>query len=172
MILFVHQVEGVAPGLYCLVREARDLDALRDSFDAEFTWERVDQNLPLYLLRQGDLRSVAATVSCHQTIAADSAFSLGMLARFEPLVKEAPWLYPCLFWEAGMIGQILYLEAEEKGLRGTGIGCFFDDVMHEILNLKDHAWQDLYHFTIGAPVEDTRLQTLSSYHHISRSQEE
>jgi hypothetical protein len=78
------------------------------------------RTLPFYLLQQGDLRSVAATLSCHQAIAGDSAFSLGMLARFEPLLREAPWLYPWLFWESGMIGQVLYLEAEDKGLRGTG----------------------------------------------------
>jgi SagB-type dehydrogenase family enzyme len=166
LILFVHQVEGLAPGLYCLVRDARDLDVLQDSFEDEFNWKRVEQDLPLYLLQQDDLRTFAATASCHQAIAGDSAFSLGMLARFEPLVKEAPWLYPCLFWESGMIGQVLYLEAEEKGLRGTGIGCFFDDVMHEILSLEDHGWQDLYHFTIGTPREDTRLQTLPPYHHL------
>ena len=169
LILFVHRVEGLAPGLYCFVRDTRELNALRDGFSDEFTWERVEQDLPLYLLQQGDLKTVAATVSCHQAIAGDSAFSLAMLARFEPLLKEAPWLYPCLFWESGMIGQVLYLEAEEKGLRGTGIGCFFDDVMHRILGLKDHRWQDLYHFTIGAALEDTRLQTLPPYHHLQNS---
>ena len=36
-----------------------------------------------------------------------------------------------------MIGQVLYLEAEAVGLRGTGIGCFFDDGMHSLLGLKD-----------------------------------
>src|SRR3989338_3532668 len=61
------------------------------------------------------------------------------------------------FWETGMIGQVLYLEAEAHGVRGTGIGCFLDDPVHEILGLKDHTFQSLYHFTIGGPVEDARL---------------
>jgi len=26
-----------------------------------------------------------------------------------------------LFWEAGLLGQVLYLEAEAAGVRGTGI---------------------------------------------------
>jgi len=48
-------------------------------------------------------------------------------------------------------------------VRSTGIGCYFDDHMHEVLGLKDRKYQDLYHFTIGGPVEDIRLTTLPSY---------
>ena len=36
-------------------------------------------------------------------------------------------MYRRLFWECGLIGQVLYLEAEAAGVRGTGIGCFYDD---------------------------------------------
>jgi hypothetical protein len=62
-----------------------------------------------------------------------------------------------------MIGQLLYFEAEAAGLRSTGIGCFFDDAMHEVLGLEDRTFQDLYHFTLGGPVEDQRLTTLPAY---------
>ena len=48
-----------------------------------------------------------------------------------------------------MIGQVLYLEAEAAGARGTGIGCFYDDAVHELLGLVGHAWQSLYHFSMG-----------------------
>ena len=44
-----------------------------------------------------------------------------------------------------MVGQVLYLEAEAQGARGTGIGCFFDDAVHDILGLKDNTYQSLYH---------------------------
>jgi hypothetical protein len=62
-----------------------------------------------------------------------------------------------------MIGQVLYLEAEAAGLQGTGIGCFFDDPMHELLGLTGTGYQDLYHFTVGGAVEDNRLATLPAY---------
>ena len=62
-----------------------------------------------------------------------------------------------------MLGQVFYLEAEAAGLRGTGIGCFFDDPMHDLLGLKGERYQDLYHFTVGGPVEDARLTTLPAY---------
>ncbi len=168
LALFVHRVDGLAPGLYCLVRNAADLQTLRSNCNPEFVWDRAERGLPLYLLQPGDCRSFARTLSCHQAIAGDSAFSLGMLARFESLVSEAPWRYPWLFWEAGLIGQTLYLEAEALGFRGTGIGCYFDDLMHELLGLQDREWQDLYHFTIGAPVEDTRIQSKPPYHHLAK----
>jgi len=48
-----------------------------------------------------------------------------------------------------MIGQALYMGAEESGLRGCGIGCFFDEAVHSILGLKGWRYQDLYHFTVG-----------------------
>ncbi|MGH8651935.1 MAG: nitroreductase family protein [Gammaproteobacteria bacterium] len=81
---------------------------------------------------------------------------------------QSPWVYPRLFWETGLIGQVLYLEAEAADLRATGIGCFFDDAMHELLGLDDERWQSLYHFTIGGAVWDERLQTSAAYHHLER----
>ncbi|XP_074312593.1 uncharacterized protein LOC141648048 [Silene latifolia] len=36
-------------------------------------------------------------------------------------------MYPRLFWETGVLGQVLYLEAHAVGNSATGIGCFFDD---------------------------------------------
>ena len=61
---------------------------------------------------------------------------------------------------------MLYLEAEAAGVRGTGIGCYFDDSVHEILGLTDETFQSLYHFTVGTPLEDSRLQTLPAYAHL------
>ena len=63
-----------------------------------------------------------------QDIAGQGFFSLGMLARFEPALREkGASMYPRLFWETGLIGQVLYLEAHAFGVSATGIGCFFDD---------------------------------------------
>lgn len=85
-----------------------------------------------------------------------------MLADF-PVIDADPWRYRQLHWESGMIGQILYLEAEAAGLRGTGIGCFFDDTFHELLGISSHEFQSLYHFTVGKPLIDPRITTLPPY---------
>jgi hypothetical protein len=133
----------------------------------EFAWERpagCPDGLALYRLLTGDAREVAQQISCHQEIAAEGAFSLGMIADYEtPLRRYGAWFYRRLFWEAGLIGQVLYLEAEASGIRGTGIGCYFDDPMHSVLGLTDRRYQDLYHFTMGGPIEDPRLTTLPAY---------
>jgi hypothetical protein len=92
-----------------------------------------------------------------------------MLGRFEEVVTESPFRYRMLFREAGVIGQVLYLEAEGEGLRGTGIGCFFDDSVHELLGIAGRTYQDLYHFTVGAAVEDRRIASHPAYHHLSKS---
>jgi nitroreductase len=107
---------------------------------------------------------MANRLSCDQDIAEDGFFSLGMLARFEGSLREhGEWFYRRLFWECGMIGQMLYLEAEAIGVRGTGIGCFYDDPVHDVLGLKGRDWQSLYHFSMGLPVEDPRLTTEPGY---------
>ncbi len=165
--IFVHLVEGLDPGLYFLVRSPGQLVSLRESMKPEFTWQKPDgcpSTLPLYHLMSGDARAVAGQVSCGQQIAAQGAFSLGMIVDFEgPLRSDGAWSYRRFFWETGMIGQVLYLEAEAAGIRSTGIGCFFDDLVHEIFGFEGKKYQSLYHFTAGGPVEDTRLTTLPPY---------
>jgi nitroreductase len=163
LVLFVHRVTGLAPGLYLWLRDARHLEALRSAFEPGFVWKR-DEECPLFELKRADLREFSKTVCCHQAVASDGAFSLGMLAQFEPVLRaRGPHAYRELFWETGVIGQSLYLGAEAAGMRATGIGCFFDDVLHEALGLKDRAWQSLYHFTVGAPVDDPRLRSAPPY---------
>lgn len=163
LALMVHRVDGLEPGLYILVRNPAALDSLKRSMRDEWLWRKVGpDSLPLYLLLPYDLQAVAGLICCHQDIAAASCFALGFLARFE-VTNEEPWRYRELFWETGVLGQILYLEAEAAGVRATGIGCFFDDEMHRLLGLRDRTWQSLYHFTVGGPVEDARLTTLPAY---------
>ena len=166
LFIFVHRVEGLAPGLYALPRDQNALEKLQAATLAEFDWQNVTEAIPLYHLYSGDCRVQAKTLSCHQPIASDSAFSLGMVAEFSETIETAPWLYRRLFWECGLIGQVLYLEAEAAGIRGTGIGCYFDDRVHELLGFKDNQFQSLYHFTVGKPLEDKRLETLPAYGHL------
>ena len=155
LFIFVHRVEGLTPGIYALPRNHDALEPLQAATLADFDWQKVSEALPLYHLYSGDCRQIAKTLSCHQPIASDSAFSLGMVAEFSETIEAAPWLYRRLFWECGLIGQVLYLEAEAAGIRGTGIGCYFDDSVHEILGFKDDQFQSLYHFTVGKPLEDS-----------------
>ncbi len=164
-MLFVHRVSGLEPGLYLWVRELQQLEDLRAAFRPDFHWAcEHPQEWPLFQLGKADLRDFAKTLSCHQSIAADGAFSLGMLAHFEPTLRAyGAHAYRQLFWETGVIGQSLYLGAEAAGMRATGIGCYFDDVLHEALGLRDRTWQSLYHFTVGAPVDDPRLRSVPPY---------
>ena len=164
LAIFVHRVEHVPPGLYVLLRDPDAFDRLRAACRPDLLWEAADAALPLWRLAQGDARSLAARLSCDQDLAADGFFSLGMLADFNASLQTCgPSFYRHLFWETGMVGQVLYLEAEAAGVRATGIGCFYDDPMHDLLGLRGHAFQSLYHFTVGRPIDDTRLTTEPGY---------
>jgi len=173
LVLFVHRVEGLVPGIYAYLRDPAVYSEWKAAMRQEFLWERMndpnESNEPndpndLFLLLPIDCRRMANRLSCDQEIAEDGFFSLAMIARLEASLREpGEWFYRRLFWECGLIGQVLYLEAEAVGTRATGIGCFYDDPVHEMLGLTGHAWQSLYHFSMGVPVEDSRLTSERGY---------
>jgi SagB-type dehydrogenase family enzyme len=66
--------------------------------------------------------------------------------------------YRYVHFEAGAIGQRMYLAAEALGLRATGIGAFFDDEVHKYLSIAPEQGQVVYHFAVGYPVTDPRLE--------------
>nr|XP_043617090.1 uncharacterized protein LOC122588935 [Erigeron canadensis] len=166
-VLFVHRVVGLPKGLYFLVRNDEHFDDLTKATKSDFKWEKPEgcpSGLPLYELGRADCTKLAKHLSCHQDIAGDGCFSLGMVAHFEPSLRDkGVWMYPRLFWETGILGQVLYLEAHAVGISATGIGCFFDDPVHEVLGLKGSNYQSLYHFTVGGPVVDKRIMSLPAY---------
>ncbi len=181
LVLFVHRVRGLPRGLYIYIRNPKHLELFKEHFKKNFLWEPIEDNL--YLLLEGDTTELAGYLSCMQDIASDSAFAVAMVAEFEPVIKNAPWEYKNIHWEAGLIGQVLYLEATAYGIKGTGIGCFFDDLTHEVLGLAkieraamtnlleplieiDRNLQVVYHFTVGGAYEDPRIKTFEPYQHL------
>ena len=165
--MFVHRVRELPMGLYALVRDPSQFGRLKSSAKSELEWmhpEWCPNDLPLYFLMEADCRRAAKALSLNQDIAGDGVFSLAMMADFRRSLEQfGPWFYKRLFWEAGYIGQLLYLEAEAAGIRATGIGAYFDDPVHEVFGFQNHEFQSLYHFTMGGPVDDPRLTTLPAY---------
>ena len=163
LVLFVHRVEDYASGLYIYIRNQRDIEPLKERMHTAFEWNKT-QLEDLYFLESRDLQMTSKAISCSQDIAADGAFSLGMLCNFSKQIQTyGAHRYKELYWECGAIGQQLYLEATSFGLSGTGIGCFLDDTAHNLLGLKDNRFQTLYHFTVGRGYVDSRIQTRAAY---------
>jgi nitroreductase len=168
-LFFLHRVAGLEPGLYLLPRRREAREDLRRRLEDSFLYQEVEgapAHLGLRRLRAGDLRKEARFLSCNQEIASDSAFAVSLVAEFGPVLKDRPWAYRFLHYEAGAVGQALYLWAEAEGFRGTGIGCFYDDEVHRLLGIRGNDLQVLYHFTVGTPLEDRRLATLPPYGHL------
>jgi SagB-type dehydrogenase family enzyme len=110
LLIFVHRVIGLEPGLYFLYRGKKDTEEIRRRCRPGFLWERTretPETLPLYVLERGDFRSKAAAASCDQDIAGGGAFAVAMIAEFQDIVERQPHQYRHLHWEAGMIGQVL-----------------------------------------------------------------
>ena len=69
LALFVHRVSGFPKGLYFLVRNEDHLGDLKRAMRSEFEWRRPDgcpEDLPLYMLAEGDCQRLAKGLSCHQ----------------------------------------------------------------------------------------------------------
>jgi len=162
LVIFVHNVEELKSGLYIFVRAKKYLADLKSSLNKNFTWEKVSEDL--YALSYGDFKQMAQNISCNQSIASDGAFSLGMLCPFSgEILEHDAHRYKELYWECGAIGQQLYLEATSIDFQATGIGCYLDDVFHNLLGLKSNKFQSLYHFTIGKALVDKRVLTKELY---------
>ena len=77
-------------------------------------------------------------------------------------------MYPRMFWETGVIGQTLYLEAEAGRLRTTDIGCFHDGERSS--DPRDQGPRTGRASTTSrirnGAVEDQRLQSLDAYGHL------
>jgi SagB-type dehydrogenase family enzyme len=164
LVLFVHRVEGLDSGVYLLTRPG-DGTPLAARLASHFDVPRVAEapaSLDLRLIARIDNRALARLVRevhCRQDIAAHACVVAGLVAEFEAVIDADPAAYRWLHWEAGMLGHTLYLEAEARGLRGTGIGCFLDDVFHQLLELSDSRFQTLYHFALGKAIDDARIET-------------
>lgn len=162
-VLMVHRVQDIPQGLYILIRNNDDFSMLKNSMKREFLWDKSELE-NLYFLQEGDFTHASKAISCTQDIASDGSFTLGMLARFSSELQNfGAHRYKELYWECGAIGQQLYLEATSLNLSGTGIGCFLDDLFHQLLGLKDNKFQSLYHFTVGKGFVDSRIMSLPAY---------
>jgi len=137
LYLYAHRVAGLPSGVY---RHWPDLAEL----------ERV---------KSGDQRVVAAGLSLGQALAGNACVALSMVGDLERAVRaHGDRGYRYVHFEAGAIGHRLYLAAEALGLGATGIGAFYDEEVHRYLNLAPEQGQVVYHFAIGYPVSDPRLE--------------
>ncbi|MGP0074168.1 MAG: SagB/ThcOx family dehydrogenase, partial [Bryobacteraceae bacterium] len=135
LYLYAHRVGGLEPGLYRFWPETADLE----------------------LLKRGDQRVAAAGLSLGQDLAGNACVAFSMIAGIDRAVRAyGNRGYRYVHFEAGAIGQRLYLAAEALGLGATGIGAFFDDEVHRYLDIKPEQGQVIYHFAIGYPIPDPR----------------
>ena len=164
LALFVHRVDDVAPGVYLLPRDREAVSiAARIDDGAIFSGRRPACGIAARLSGSRRRAALAARVSCDQDIAADGFFSLGMIAAFDASLRrvrarrsivissgsEALSVRSCNLRSRGQPGR-----APPASAATSTTPCTMS------LGLKDHAFQSLYHFTVGTPVEDTRLTTI------------
>jgi nitroreductase len=81
---------------------------------------------------------VAAYLSLEQALAGNACFAVSMVADLAAAARIfGNRGYRYLHFEAGAIGQRLYLGAEALGWNATGIGAFYDDDVHRYLGFLE-----------------------------------
>ena len=137
LYLYAHRVNGLEPGVYRFWPEPAELEQIRC----------------------GDQRVAAAGLSLGQELAGNACVAFSMIGDIERAVRaHGDRGYRYVHFEAGAIGHRLYLAAEALGLGSTGIGAFYDEEVHRYLNVAPEQGQVVYHFAIGYPVADPRLE--------------
>jgi SagB-type dehydrogenase family enzyme len=118
LYLYVHRVADCEPGVY--------------------RWDRC--NAKLEQLHAGNVQRVAAFLSLEQSLAGNSCFTVSMIADLAgaaALFGNRGYRYA--HFEAGAIGQRLYVGAEALGWNATGIGAFYDDDVHRYLGFLEES---------------------------------
>jgi SagB-type dehydrogenase family enzyme len=137
LYLYVHRVDGLHPGVYRYWPEHGQLEPVKS----------------------GDQRVAAAGLSLGQDLAGNACVAFSMIGDLQRAARaHGDRGYRYVHFEAGAIGHRLYLAAEALGLGATGIGAFYDEEVHRYLHLPPARGQVVYHFAIGYPVPDPRLQ--------------
>ena len=137
LYLYVHRVDGLASGVYRFAAVRRELEQIKS----------------------GDQRVAAAGLSLGQDLAGNACVAFSMVGDFDRATRAyGDRGYRYVHFEAGAIGQRMYLAAEALGFRATGIGAFYDNEVHRYLGLTDEQGQVVYHFAIGHPISDPRLE--------------
>jgi len=137
LYLYAHRVDGLQPGVYRFWQERAELEQISG----------------------GDQRVAAAGLSLGQDLAGNACVAFSMIGDLDRTVRaHGNRGYRYVHFEAGAVGHRLYLAAEALGLGATGIGAFYDDEVHRYLNLAPEEGQVVYHFAIGYPVLDPRLE--------------
>ncbi len=142
LYIYAHAVEGLEPGVY-------------RHWPRRGKLERGE----LERIKAGDQRVAAAALSLRQQLAGNACVAFSMIADLERVTTAyGDRGYRFAHFEAGAIGQRLYLAAEALGLQATGIGAFFDDEVHRYLGIDPQRGQVVYHFAIGHAAPDARLE--------------
>jgi SagB-type dehydrogenase family enzyme len=137
LYMYIHRVDGLERGVYRFWSECAELERIKS----------------------GDQRLAAAGLSLGQDLAGNACVTFSMIGDFDRAARaHGNRGYRYVHFEAGAIGQRLYLAAEALGLGATGIGAFYDNEVHRYLNLTPEHGQVVYHFAIGYPVIDARLE--------------
>jgi SagB-type dehydrogenase family enzyme len=116
LYLYFHRVRDCEPGVYRWDRSSRRLEQLH----------------------RGNVERVAAYLSLEQALAGNACFTVSMIADLAEAARVfGNRGYRYVHFEAGAIGQRLYVGAEALGWNATGIGAFYDDDVHRYLGFLE-----------------------------------
>jgi SagB-type dehydrogenase family enzyme len=116
LYLYLHRVHDCEPGVYFWNQSSRKLQPLH----------------------RGNVERVAAYLSLEQSLAGNACFAVSMVADLAAAGRVfGNRGYRYVHFEAGAIGQRLYVGAEALGWNATGIGAFYDDDVHRYLGFLE-----------------------------------
>ena len=112
------------------------LHRVRDCDPGVYRWDKSSRRLEQ--LHSGNVERVTAYLSLEQSLAGNACFAVSMIADLDEAARVfGNRGYRYVHFEAGAIGQRLYVGAEALGWNATGIGAFYDDDVHRYLGFLE-----------------------------------
>ena len=93
-------------------------------------------------------------------------FHTMMIADFDKSVRLNLSTYPHLFWESGMIAQVLSTEATALSHRTKHLAHFKDEQCHLLLGIRSDQFRCIYMSCHGKPAK-TNTFFKPAYYHLS-----
>jgi hypothetical protein len=164
LLLFVHRVEEMQPGLYLLSRDQKSNISLKSQLAKDFEWQPEGGPVNFFRLQAGDFRKVTSTLWNQSNLGESAMFHVMMLADFDKSVRLDLSTYPHIFWESGMIAQVLSTEATALHHRTHHLAHFIDEQCHLMLGLRADQFRCTYLSSYGQPSESKTVYKAPYYH--------
>lgn len=149
--IFIHRVAGIKPGLYVLFLNDKQMTSFRSQCKIKFKWKETIPRYRLFLLYEAPLDEMISDICIADPFIKDSCLTMSFVTSFKPFISTyGVSMYQRLFWEAGLVAELIRLECRLEKLDTVGHPFFYEQLFERIMGISHYEeYMNTYHLSIG-----------------------